>query len=236
MPGRPVPAMLASLPWPARQSVRVVPIDRPQHHARLQARPQSQTPAIQRHRHACPALHTAPAGSHHSRGWRREGHRAQHAKKRLTARERIALLLDPGTDLLRARPVGRLGDVRRVGRRARRRASSRGSARVSGRLRHDRRQRRHREGRRLLPDDRQEGAPRPAHRHGEPPADCSTSSIPPASSCRCRTRSSPTRTTSAASSATTPSCPPRASRRSRPSWAMCVAGGALSAGACATRC
>ena len=40
----------------------------------------------------------------------------QHEKGRLTARERIDRLIDPGT-VLRTRPVGRLGHVRRLGRR-----------------------------------------------------------------------------------------------------------------------
>ena len=41
----------------------------------------------------------------------------QHEKGRLTARERIAELRRSRTRVLRARPVGRVGHVRRVGRR-----------------------------------------------------------------------------------------------------------------------
>ncbi len=44
-------------------------------------------------------------------GGGKEAIERQHAKKRLTARERIERLIDPGTPLLRARPVGRLADV-----------------------------------------------------------------------------------------------------------------------------
>ncbi len=36
---------------------------------------------------------------------------AQHTKQRLTARERLALLLDPNTPLLRARPLRRVRHV-----------------------------------------------------------------------------------------------------------------------------
>ncbi len=46
---------------------------------------------------------------------------AQHAKQRLTARERIALLLDPGTELFELGAVRRIWHVRGMGRRARRR-------------------------------------------------------------------------------------------------------------------
>ena len=100
---------------------------------------------------------------------------------------------------------------------------------------HDHRQRRHGEGRGVLPDDGQEGAAGPADRHRRTGCRSSTSSIRPASSCRCRKRSFPTRTTSAASSATTPSSRPRAFRRSRPSWAT-ASPAAATCRCCATSC
>ena len=53
----------------------------------------------------------------------------QHAKGRMTARERIAALTDPGRPVPGTGPLGRLPPVRRVGRRARRRVSSRESGR-----------------------------------------------------------------------------------------------------------
>ncbi len=56
----------------------------------------------------------------------------QHEKGRLTARERIARLLDPTRLVLRAGPVGRLEHVPRLGRR-RPRASSPGIGSVAGR-------------------------------------------------------------------------------------------------------
>ena len=72
-------------------------------------------------------------------------------------------------------------------------------------------------------------------RRGEPPAAGLPRRFRRASSCRCRTRSSPTRTTSAASSATTPSSRPRASRRSRRSWAT-ASPAAATCRCCATSC
>ena len=52
---------------------------------------------------------------------------AQHKKGRLTARERIAKLIDPGTRILRTGPLRRLRNVRGMGRRARRRNGHRAS-------------------------------------------------------------------------------------------------------------
>ena len=46
---------------------------------------------------------------------------AQHKKGRLTARERIAKLIDPAIRILRAGPLRRVRNVRGMGRRARRR-------------------------------------------------------------------------------------------------------------------
>ena len=100
---------------------------------------------------------------------------------------------------------------------------------------HGHRQRRHREGRRVLPDDRARRSCAPSASPWRTACRSSTSSIPPASSCRCRTRSFPTRTTSAASSATTPSSPRPASRSSRPSWAT-ASPAAATCRCCATSC
>ena len=90
----------------------------------------------------------------------------QHEKNRLTARERIARLIDPQTarsSNSACGPRGRCtangaapGGRRRLRRRHRRRAAA-----------HDHRQRRHGQGRRVLPDDGQKSAAGPADRHGE---------------------------------------------------------------------
>ena len=66
----------------------------------------------------------------------------------------------------------------------------------------DRRQRRHGQGRHLLPDDGQEAPARPGDRAARTACPASTWSTPAAPSCRTRTMSSPTATTSAASSST----------------------------------
>ena len=93
----------------------------------------------------------------------------QHEKGRLTARERIAKLVDPGDRFFELGLWAALGHVRRVGRRpvGRRRHRRRHRRRPA---RDGHRQRRHGEGRRVLPDDLQEGAPGPADRPREPPA------------------------------------------------------------------
>ena len=59
---------------------------------------------------------------------------AQHNKKRLTARERIALLIDPGSQLFRAGRLRRARTCTRSGAGRRRRASITGLGRVHGRL------------------------------------------------------------------------------------------------------
>ena len=79
-----------------------------------------------------------------------------------------------------------------------------GIGRVSGRRVHDRLQRRHGEGRHLLPDDGQEAPARAGDRRSRTACPASTWSTPAAPTCRTRTRSSPTATTSAASSTTRP--------------------------------
>ena len=63
-------------------------------------------------------------------GRRRESHRGAAKKGRLTARERIAKLIDPETRILRAGPLRRVRNVRGVGRRARGRRGHRARPRV----------------------------------------------------------------------------------------------------------
>ena len=142
---------------------------------------------------------------------------AQHAKQRLTARERIALLLDPSTDLFELGAFAGFDMYAEWGG-APAAGVVCGLGHVSGRLCM------------IVANDAtvKAGAFFPitakkvlraqhiAMENHSPP---SISSTPPVSSYPCRKTSSPIRTTSAASSATTRACPPRASRRSPPSWA-----------------
>ena len=107
----------------------------------------------------------------------------------------------PGLAVPGALAAGGRRAVRRRGARGRRDHRHRPGRRPRVR---GRRQRRHGQGRHLLPDDGQEapaGAGGRAARTGCP---ASTWSTPAAPSCRCRTRSSPTATTSAGSSTTRP--------------------------------
>ena len=85
----------------------------------------------------------------------------QHAKGRKTARERIAGLLDPGSPWLELGSVGRLSHVRGVGR-APGGGGGHGDRPGGWPAGHGHRQRRHGEGRRVLPDDHQEGLEAPA--------------------------------------------------------------------------
>ena len=86
---------------------------------------------------------------------------------KLPVRERIERLLDPGLGVPRAEPAGRDRPVRR--RRAGRRDRHRHRPGRGDDLRR-RRQRRHGQGRHLLPDDGQEAPPRPGDRAREPAA------------------------------------------------------------------
>ena len=106
----------------------------------------------------------------------------QHAKHRLTARERIARLIDPAHDFFELGLWAAWGMYREWGG-ARRPASSPASA-SSRAGRHGRRQRRHGQGRRLLPDDLQEGAARRSASPSKTACRSSTSWTAPASSCR----------------------------------------------------
>ena len=101
-----------------------------------------------------------------------------------------------------------------------------GIGRVAGREVRDRRQRRHRQGRHLLPDDGQEAPARPGGRAGEPAALHLPGRLRAAPSCPCRTRSSPTASTSAGSSTTRPGCPARGIPQIAAVLGSCTAGGA----------
>ncbi len=126
--------------------------------------------------------------------------------------------LRSGAPWPRAGALGRLGDVRRVGRGAGRRRG--GRRRPDPRPRGDGGRRRpDGEGRGEVPARHQESAAGPGDRAREPPADRLPGRLGRASSCRCRTRSSPTASTTAASSTTTRGSRPPASSRCRRSWA-----------------
>ena len=94
--------------------------------------------------------------------------RAKHAARgKLLPRDRVQLLLDPGTPFLELSQLAAWEHVRR--RRAVGRHHHRRRARVGPRVR-DRLQRRHRQGRHLLPDDGEETPARAGDRAREPPA------------------------------------------------------------------
>ncbi len=92
---------------------------------------------------------------------------SQHKKGRLTARERIKLLVDPATEFFELgiyaayRMYEEWGGAPSAG-------VVTGLGRVQGRHVHDHRERRHGESRRVLPDDGEESHPRAEHRHREP--------------------------------------------------------------------
>ena len=89
------------------------------------------------------------------------------ARGKLLPRDRVQMLLDPGTPFLELAPLAALEHVqqRRAGRRHHRRHRPR-----QRRGLHDRLQRRHGEGRHLLPDDGEEAPARAGDRAAEPPA------------------------------------------------------------------
>ena len=96
----------------------------------------------------------------------------------------------------------------------RRPGSSPASACVEGQHCVDRRQRRDRQGRHVLPDDGQEASARARDRRAESICRASTSSTRAARSCRCKPTSFPIAITSAASSTIRRACRASASRRS----------------------
>ena len=145
------------------------------------------------------------------------------ARGKLLPRDRVAQLLDPGTPFLE---IGQLaahgmydGDAP-CGRRDRRHRPH------PGRRLHGGRQRRHREGRHLLPDDGEEAPARAGDRASRTTCRASTWSIPAARSCRSRTRCFPTATTSAASSTTRPTCRAKGIPQVAVVMGSCTAGGA----------
>ena len=156
-----------------------------------------------------------------------ESAREKHTDRgKLLVRDRVDRLLDPGSPFLELSPLAAYGmyaatTVRRAQRRHRHRHRPGQRARVRGR-----RQRRHRQGRHLLPDHGQEAPARAGG--GAAPTGCraSTSSTPAARSCRCRTRCSPTGSTSAGSSSTRPTCPPQGIPQIAAVMGSCTAGGA----------
>ena len=94
---------------------------------------------------------------------------SQHGKGRLTARERINLLIDPGT-FFELGAYAAYGMYEEWGG-APSAGVVTGLAPRADPAGDDHRQRRHGEGRRVLPDDREEGDPRAEHRHRKPPSD-----------------------------------------------------------------
>ena len=138
------------------------------------------------------------------------GRERQKQLGRLTARERLGELLDEGAPAVRIGPVGGLADVPDWGDvpAAGVVTAHRTRSRTAG---HGRRQRCDRQGRRLLSANREEGPPRPAHRHDVPAAAGLSGRFRRRVPAACRTKSFPTRTTSGGSSATT---------RSSPRWAF----------------
>ena len=157
-----------------------------------------------------------------------ESARKKHTDRgKLLARERVDRLLDAGSPFLELAPLAAYGMYGTDG--DERRASAgmvTGIGRVRGREVRDRRQRRDRQGRHLLPDDGQEAPARAGDRRWRTTCRASTSSTPAAPSCRCRTRSSPTASTSAGSSSTRRTCPPQGIPQIAAVMGSCTAGGA----------
>ena len=93
-----------------------------------------------------------------------ERHRS---RGKLTARERIDLLVDPGTAFLELNALAAWEHLRRRGAGGRHRDGDRGDR---GPLLRRRRERRHGQGRLVLPAHREEAPARPGGRRAEPPA------------------------------------------------------------------
>ncbi len=168
----------------------------------------------------------ARGGGRAAAGRRREGARAPARAGQADGARAGRGALRPGGALARARAVGGARGCTLEWGGAPGAGVVAGLGRIHGRDVHRGRRRRHREGRRQVPARHQEGAAGAGDRAREPAADRSTWSTRPASSCRCRTRSSPTASTTAGSSTTTPVSRPRASSRSAAIVGSCVAGGA----------
>ena len=158
----------------------------------------------------------------------REGGGAKYLQRhreqgKLPVRERIDRLLDPGSPFLELSPLAAFEHVRR--RRAGRRPRHRHRPRLRPRGA-DRRQRRDGEGRHLLSRSRSRSTSARSRSRSRTGCRASTWSIRAARSCRCRPRSSPIASTSAASSSTRRACRPSGFRRSPSVMGSCTAGGA----------
>ena len=142
---------------------------------------------------------------------------------KLPVRERIAKLLDPGSPFLELSALAAWDMYEDEAPAA---GIVTGIGRVLGPRRADRRQRRHRQGRHLLPHHGQEAPARAGDRARRIACRACISSIPAARSCRCRPRSFPIATTSAASSSIRRACPPSGIPQIAVVMGSCTAGGA----------
>ena len=145
------------------------------------------------------------------------------SRGKLLPRDRVDAPARPRQPVPRAGAAGRRRHVRR--RVPRRRHHHRHRPRLRPRV-HDRRQRRDGQGRHLLPDHGQEAPARAGDRAGRTACRASTWSTPAARSCRCRTRCSPTASTSAASSTTRPTMCAEGIPQIAAVLGSCTAGGA----------
>jgi hypothetical protein len=126
--------------------------------------------------------------------------RERHVSRgKMLPRERVANLLDPGSPFLEVGATAAHGMYDGAAPAA---GCHRGRRPGHGPRGHGRLQRRHREGRDLLPDHREEAPARAGDRGGVPPALRLPGRLAAARTCRTRTRSFPTGTISGASSTT----------------------------------
>ena len=155
----------------------------------------------------------------------RRSRAARHVERgKLLPRDRVDTLLDPGSPFLELSPLAANGTVRRRG--AGRRASSPAIGRVVRPRVRGRRQRRHRQGRHVLPDDGQEAPARPGGGAAQPAAVRLPGRLRRRVPAAGRTRSSPTASTSAGSSTTRPRCPRAGIPQIAAVLGSCTAGGA----------
>ena len=150
----------------------------------------------------------------------REGGGAKYLQRhrdqgKLPVRDRIARLLDRGSPFLELSPLAATGMCDDEAPAA---GIVTGIGRVSGHEAMIVANDATREGRHLLPAHGQEARARAADRRARIGCRASTWSTPAARFCRCRPRSFPIATISAASSSTRRVCRPSACRRSPPSW------------------
>ncbi|MEI2716119.1 MAG: carboxyl transferase domain-containing protein [Candidatus Nanopelagicales bacterium] len=134
-----------------------------------------------------------------------ERSRSRHVERgKLLPRQRVDHLLDPGSPFLELSPLAATGMYDDEAPAA---GIITGVGRINERLCMVDRQRRHRQGRHLLPDDGEEAPARAGGRGAEPAAVHLLWSTPAGRSCRCRRMCSPTASTSDASSTTRRACP-----------------------------